>query len=287
MAGITQLKKEIQFNGRLGGLLNILKSIAAQQYQALEETLKVNPALFEALQAIAGTFSLERFPHPFTKGGGPVGVIAVTSDSGLLGGLNQQVITAALREYRKEPGELIVVGTRGVSYVREHRYACREFPGIQEETRRPLAEQVRDYALDRALQHRLGSLFIAYPRSLSFAVQRVEVIQALPCQSWLTGADPAARTIRGGAVLMESSLERVLEYVVWVWLDEKLYEVFGSSRLSEFGARSAHLEGSTQELQRRRTRLMRRYFRERREIIDRGMRELFAARSLFSGSGGS
>ncbi len=284
MAGITQLKKEIQFNGRLGGLLGILKSIAAQQYQALEETLKTNPALFESLQAIAGMFNLDRISHPFTKGSGPVGVIAVTADAGLLGGLNQQVITAALREHRKEPGELMVVGARGVSYVREHRYACREFPGIQEDTRRSLAEQVRDYALNRVLQHHLGSLVIAYPRAVSFAVQRVEIIQALPCQSWLKGADPAVPRM-GGPILMESPVERVLEYVVWVWLAEKLYDVFGSSRLSEFGARSAHLESSTQELNRRRTRFMRRYFRERREIIDRGMRELFAARSIFEHSG--
>ena len=285
MAGITQLKKDIQFNGRLGGLLSILKSIAAQQYQALEETLKANPALFESLQVIAGMFDLDHLSHPFTKGNGPVGVIAVTSDTGMLGGLNQQVITAALREYRKEPGELMVVGTRGVLYIREHRVPCREFPGIQEETRRSLAEQVRDYALNRVLQHQLGRLVIAYPRSISFAVQRVDVVQALPCQSWLKGADPAVPRMGGGPILMESPIERVLEYVVWVWLAEKLYEVFGSSRLSEFGARSAHLESSTQELNRRRTRLMRRYFRERREVIDRGMRELFAARSIFESSG--
>ena len=79
---------------------------------------------------------------------------------------------------------------------------------------------------------------------------------------------------------MESPVEKVLEYLVYVWLGEKLYEVFGSSRLAEFGARAAHLEGSTQELQRRKGRLMRKYFRERREIIDRGMRELFAGRAV-------
>ena len=284
MAGLTQLKKDIQFNGRLGGLLTVLKSVAAQQYQALEETLKVNPALFEALQTITGTFDLARLPHPFTKGGGPVGVIAVTTDSGLLGGLNQQVVTAALREYRKEPGTLIVIGKRGTAYVHEQRVPCREFPGIQEENRRALAEKVRDYALNEVLQGRLGSLHIAYPRAISFAVQRIEVIQALPCQAWLKGAEAAA-PVRSGPVLMESSVERVLEYAVWVWLAEKLYEVFGSSRLAEFGARAGHLEGSTQELQRRKLRLMRRYFRERREVIDRGMRELFAARAIFQSSG--
>ena len=83
---------------------------------------------------------------------------------------------------------------------------------------------------------------------------------------------------------MESSLEHVLEYLVWAWLGGKLYEALGSSRLAELAARSVHLEGSTQELQRRRGRLMRRYFRERKEVIDRSMRELFAARALYGQS---
>jgi F0F1-type ATP synthase gamma subunit len=243
----------------------------------------VNPDIFEALQAIAGTFTLERMEHPFTKPRGPAGVIAITSDAGMLGGLNQQVVTAALREYRKEPGEIILVGRRGVSYVREQRAVCREFPGIQDDSRRKLAEEVRDYALNRVLQRHLGSLFIAYPRSVNFSIQRIEVIPVLPCQAWLKGSD-AARPARSGPILMESPPERVLEYIVWVWLAEKLNEVFGSARLAEFGARAAHLEGSTQELQRRKGRLMRRYFRERREVIDRGMRELFAARAIFGRS---
>lgn len=284
MAALTQLKKEIQFNTRLGSLLNVMKSIAAQQYQSLEETLKrSNPPFFECIQAIAGTFDLERFDHPFTQGTGPIGVIAVTSDTGLLGGLNQQVIIMALREYRKEPGELMVIGKRGVASVREHGYSCKEFPSIQEDARRQLADRLRDYAMSRLLERKLGRLTIVYPRSISFTLQRVEAIPALPCQSWLKG-EGASRGMRGGSILMESPPGRVLEYLVWSWLGQRLFEVFGSSRLAELAARSVHLEGSSQELERRRDKLLKRYFRERREVIDRGMRELFAARSLFSRS---
>ena len=179
--GITALKQDIQFNGRLGSLLGILKSIATQQYQALEEQLKINPKLFEALGAIASTFSLDKLTHPFTQDAGPVGVIAVTTDNGLLGGLNQQVVVAALREYRKEPGELIIVGRRGTSYAREFRTPCHEFPGILEENRRKLAEQVRDYAMNQVLAGKLGRLSIVYPRSYSFAIQRIETLTVLPC----------------------------------------------------------------------------------------------------------
>ena len=278
MANLTQLKKEIGFTGQLGSLLNVIKAIAAQQFQLLERSLHFNPAFFEAITAIAATFDLNRLSHPLTNGVGPAGVIAVTSDAGLLGGLNQQVILAAVRHYRKAPGELIVIGKRGVRYAMEQRVPFREFPGAQDETRRALAEQVRDYALNQVLAGRFGSLTIVYPRASSFTVQKVESAAAVPCQSWLQTAK-VARGVRG-RLLMESSTANILEYLVWSWLGQKLFEVLGMSRLAELAARAVHLEMSSQELQRRKDKLRRKYFRERHEVIDRGMRELFAAKAL-------
>ena len=279
MPGIVALRKDIQFHVRLAGLLEVLKAIAAQRFQALERSLKLNDKFFAALGAMTSGFDLSALKHPFVQGTGPVGVIAVTSDAGLLGGLNQQVILAAVKEYREEPGEIIVIGKRGVPYVRERRLPCREFPGVQDETRRALSEQVRDYAINQVLEGKLGRLTIVYPKALSFTVQRVEVIPALPCQAWLQTDEPGMRGHEG--TLLESSISRVLEYLVWAWLGEKLFEVFGHSRLAELAARAVHLEGSLQELRRRKQKLQLRYFRERREIIDRNIRELSAARSLY------
>ena len=66
MASLVRLKQEIQFNTRLGGVLDALKSIAAQQFQALERAFETNDRFFEAIQTIAGTFNLEQVSHPFT-----------------------------------------------------------------------------------------------------------------------------------------------------------------------------------------------------------------------------
>ena len=283
MASLVRLKQDIQFNTRLSSVLDALKSIAAQQFQALERTFKTNDQFFEAVQRIAGTFNLEQFPHPFTQAEGPMGVIIVTSDTGLLGGLNQQVVATALHEYRRAPGELMVIGERGVAYVREAGLSCHAFPATTEAGRPRLAGEVRDYALNRVLSGRCGALTIVYPRALSFTVQRVELVRVLPCTEWFrSGTTP--RGVRSGPIMLESELGAILEYLVWLWLGEKMVEVLGMSRLAELAARSVHLEGSSQELQRRGQKLWLRYFRERHEVIDRNMRELFAARSLYSSS---
>lgn len=284
MASLVRLKQEIQFNSRLGGLLDALKSIAAQQFQALERNFRTNEAFYDAIHTIAGTFDLERVAHPLTRAEGPVGVIAVTSDTGLLGGLNQQVIATAVQEFRREPGELMVIGERGVSYVRETGISCRTFRGASETGREALASEVRDYALNQVLAGRLSALTLVYPRALSFTLQRIELVRALPVTEWFRSGTIPRGVRSGGPIMLESGMAETLEYLVWLWLGEKLYDVLGMSRLAELAARSVHLEGSSQELQRRGQKLMLRYFRERHEVIDRSMRELFAARSLY-GSG--
>lgn len=283
MAAIAKLKQEIQFNGRLAGLLDALKSIAAQQYQSLERKFRANEKLFEAARLIVGTFDVEHLTHPFTQTDGPVGVIAVTSDTGLLGGLNQQVVATAVREYRRSPGELMVIGERGLAYVREAGLSCQAFGGIQDTGRATLAARVRDYALGQVMRGRLAALNIVYARALSFTMQRIELVRVLPLGAWFKSGD-VPRGVRGGPVLLESPVAGVLEYAVWLWLLSKLMEVFALSRLAELAARSVHLEGSSQELQRRGKKLQLRYFRERHELIDRGMRELSAAKAIFSKS---
>lgn len=282
MASITQLKQEIVFNQRLASLLDALKSIAAQQFQILERTLRSNSVFFDAVRTIAGTFNLEQLPHPFTKGEGPIAVVAITSDTGLLGGLNQQVLSMAMQEFRRNPGEMLVIGERGISSVQEARVPCHPFSSTTEGGWPVLAADVRDYALGQVLAGRFGALSIVHARALSFTVQKIELVRVLPCTEWLQ-ALTGPRGTRSGDLLVESSVASVLEYLVWVWLGQKMVDVLGMSRLAEFAARSVHLEGSSQELSRRGKKLQSRYFRERRELIDRNIRELAAAKSLYGG----
>lgn len=281
MSSVVQLKQEIEFNRNLAGLLDALKSIAAQQFLSLERTFRSNAKYFEAIETIAGMFDLANFVHPFTEPDGPIAVVLVTSDTGLLGGLNQQVVIAAVKEYQRNPGELIVIGERGHNHLRERGLDAKTFPGVLDQGRRGLAGQVRSYAYQRVRSGAVKGLTIVFPRALSFTSHRVELIRVLPCTEWLKKSQ-VSRGVHSDPVLLESRMVDVLEYLVWARLGQELYEVFGMSRLAELAARSVHLEGSSQELEQRGEKLRLRYFRQRHELIDCGMRELFSARSLFN-----
>ena len=77
-------------------------------------------------------------------------------------------------------------------------------------------------------------------------------------------------------------MDDVIEYLVYLWIGQKFYDIFGLSRLAEFAARYVHLEESLHKLKEMDGKLKLQYFRIRHELIDRNMRELFSARLLYA-----
>ena len=277
MIPLTRLKKDVQFNGELTKVVDVLKGIAAARFYTLERQL----ALFERFFRVAADFlapiDLERVEHPFVHPiGAPTGVILVTSNAGFLGGLNSQVIQAGLHAAGPD-ARVAVIGERGADALRDARRALTTFPGIEDPSRLALALSVRDYLVDQILSGQCGRFVIAYPKAESFSVQLVMVEPLLPCTEWATRQQGSAVV----GMLWESRVEDLVEYVVTQWLGYRLDQIFALSRLAELGARAVHLEGSYQELVRLGKKLRLQYFRARHEIIDRSIREIFAAQLLY------
>lgn len=280
MKTLSVIKKDIEFNKGLASLIEVLKNLAVSQYRALESRIRAFEKLTFGIEGFFELIDTSIVRHPFVNSGGnPLAVIAVTSDSGLLGGLNMQIVSHAIFELEKTPGSLIIIGERGKAYVRDSRIPFVGFPGISDEDRYAQALQLRDYVVAKALKGQIGPLKVVYARPISFTVQHVEVVSFLPFK-------PSAENIPGAGslqdVILESNLSDVVEYLVSMWMGQRFYEIFGLSRLAEFSARYVHLEESLQKIKEMDSKMRLQYFRVRHELIDRNMRELFSARLLYA-----
>jgi len=281
MKTISVIKKDLEFNRGLSSLIEVLKNIAVSQYRALEHRIKTFEQLQQTIESFFEFIDFTQVDHPFLQSQEkPQIVIAVTSDSGLLGGLNMQVVNTAIVELERHPGILVVIGERGKMYASENKAQFVSFPGIRDDQRYTDAMQVRDFVMNKIMAGTFGNLKVVYPHPISFTVQRVEKITFLPFA-------PAAGKLEKGAwavkdIILESSLADIVEYLVYIWVGQKLFEIFGFSRLAEFAARYVHLEESLQKLKTMDSTLRLQYFRVRHELIDRNMRELFSARLLYT-----
>lgn len=280
MKTLSVLKKDMEFNKGLSSLIDVLKNIAVAQYRALEKRIKSYEKFELFLESFFGMIDLEHLNHPFIRPSNEQqGVVAVTSDSGLLGGLNMQVVNNALVELEQTPGQLIVIGERGKMYARDSSVSFIAFPGIKDEERYAQAMQLRDFLLKKISEGAFGTLKVVFPRPLSFTVQRVETITFLPFAPASLIRKSAAEI---PACLFESAPGDLVAYLVYLWMGHKLFEIFGLSRLAEFSARYVHLEESLQKLKDVDNKLRLQYFKVRHELIDRNMRELFSARLLYA-----
>ena len=270
----------MDFNKQLSALLEVLKSIAVSQYKALERKIKLYDIFNTTVASFFKFIDMPGIDHPFVK---PTKkkqiVVAITSDGGFLGGLNRQVINAALAELADMPGKLIIVGERGKRYANEAHVAFTGFPGIKEEHRYAQSVQLRSYIIEEMIKDSIGYLKVVYPRPISFTLQRAEVVPFLPFIP--SEKDLAGEAKMASNVIFESTPGDMLEYLIYLLLGNRLYEIFSLSLLSEFAARFMHLEESEQKLKEMDVKLRLEYFRIRHELIDRNMRELFSARLLF------
>jgi ATP synthase F1 gamma subunit len=278
------IKKDMEFNRGLSSLIEVLKNIAVSQYRSLEHKFGGFDKFMQAVESCFDFIDLEVIKHHFLNPRNKAQlVVAVTSDSGLLGGLNMQVISRALAELTAGPGQLVVIGERGKMYAQESGVGFTAFPGINDEERLPQAFQLRDYLFRNALRGKFGLLKVVYPHPVSFTVQRVEVVNFLPFRpESLPGAQKPDKLALMQKVIFESKLGDLIEYLIYLWMGQRIFDIFGLSRLSEFAARYVHLEDSLRRLKEMDLKLRLQYFRVRHEIIDQSMRELFSARLLYN-----
>lgn len=276
MKTLINIKKDIKTNAGLLLLIETLKTIAIAQYYAAQKKIDISTKLFSSIESFAEVINIDEVNHFFTNSEGRAqAVVAVTSDAGFLGGLNMKVVSAALQEAQKMPTTIIIVGERGEMYVRGTGFSTVNFPGIQDEARFSQAMRLRDYIYQKALAGEFGTVKVVYPRTASLGVQSIERVSFLPFQP--ANVKQAAPDIRTDMIL-ESRPEDIVEYLVYLWMGMKLYDIFGQSRLAEFSARYFHLEESGEKLKEEDKKVKLQYFRIRHELADRSIRELVAGR---------
>lgn len=287
MLPAVHLKRTIDFNKGFRSLLEVLKLVAVSEYHNLEHKFSAFDRLDSMLGEFFASVDLTKLQHPFLQPTGQPCVVAVTSDAGLLGGLNARVVNKAVDIARQTNGKILVIGERGLPYVLEANMPYVSYPGIVDGKRYSQALEIRDYLLERVLKGELGPITVVYARAFTFVTHRVETLQMIPFQLVKKENDAALKDDPKAKrysldVIMESHPADVAEYLVSLVVAQRFFEIFGYARICEQAARYLHLEESCNKIQEKNKELYLQYFRRRHEIIDANMRDLFASRSLYA-----
>jgi F-type H+-transporting ATPase subunit gamma len=184
-----------------------------------------------------------------------VGIVAVTSDRGLAGAFNSQIVRAANRRAQELKGDgveavMYAVGRRGVSSLRFRGFDVEgEYTGF---TDRPGFANARDVAQDVIAAYgdeKLDRVELVFNHYESPIVQTVETNVLLPLQQIedvLAEDDDGEDEGQHALWLYEPDPEEILRRLVTDYVEISIYRALLESTASEHGARMTAMRNASE-----------------------------------------
>jgi len=253
-----------------------MQMIATARFQAaLTRAMATRPFTDKLAELVEDLSRVtEDFRHPLMDKHGESGRTALavlTSNRGLCGGYNANVVRTALahRNRQHKQGletDITMIGQKGISNLNFRGLAMAEaINTIDDQPRFEQVEPIAESLMDRFLAGEVEIVHVAYMRFFSPGHQEPEVFQLLPLTPMgdagaKTGGPQAAYEIRPSAAEL---LDELLPMTVRM----RLFQSFNDAAVSEHIARMAAMKAATESAEEMIQTLTRQYNRARQTAI--------------------
>jgi F-type H+-transporting ATPase subunit gamma len=220
---------------------------AAKLRRAQEAAEKARPygtrlnELLASVAAGAGDGS-----HPFLEPGAavPAEVVLVTSDRGLCGGYNTNLIKVAELFLRSEAGRdatIVCCGRRGYDYFRRHYPERITAYHVNQPLNLEVARQVAAEVSRRFREQQVGAVYIVSSSFRSAISQTPTLSRLLPVERANSGETSEAAV----DYLFEPEAGRLLGTLLERYVDTRIFQAFLEANASEHGARMTAMDSAT------------------------------------------
>ena len=245
------LKRRIKSTGKTAQITKAMEMVSAAKLRRVQETVQQSkPYLAKLQEMLTGiSASARSVKHPLLKTRlvKRTGYLVITSDSGLAGPYNAQVIRRALLEFRqkdKSTYTVFSVGRRGRDFFKRQGYPlAAEVIGLPDA---PTYSSVRDLAVDIVnayAEEQFDELYFVYNEFINAVTQQPVVKKVLPLSS-LTGTGGAPSRVT--QYLFEPDEEAVLQALLPRYAETLVYQAVLDAKASEHGARMTAMGNATE-----------------------------------------
>lgn len=277
MATAREIRRRIRSVGNIGQVTRAMQAVAASKMRrAQERTLASRPyadRAWEILTYVAAQPAAGKALHPLLEQRTVrnVGLLLITPDRGLCGGLPTNVIREAVGFMARQrvPVRVIGIGRKGTHFmIRQGVDVHAEF--IELPDLPPLAEitPIARLAVDDFLNESFDQVYLTYADFINTMVQRPVTRQLLPIQpAVLEGAGAIVYTI-------EPDPETVLGQVLEGFTVLQIYQAILDAQASEHSARMVAMRAATENAEALVEDLTLTYNRARQEAITRELLDI-------------
>jgi F-type H+-transporting ATPase subunit gamma len=178
-----------------------------------------------------------------------VGVVVLTSDRGLCGALNANVIRTALQYTYEQQNQgravdLIVVGRKGLQALRRQDVnIVAEFTQLGDYPDISKVAPIARVAVDSFVSRQLDEVVFIYPRFISTLRQEPTVVPLLPIQP--PQQEEGAETVADTDYIYEPSPQEVLAALLPRFVEMQVYQAVLELTASEFSARMVAMRNAS------------------------------------------
>lgn len=272
---------------RIGSVRSTKQITRAMEMVAAAKLRRAQDALFalrpyakrigELLAQVAGVRYGEEHPLLARRPRQNVLVLGITSDRGLCGGFNINVVnrlrsTFAKEEQRPAVPALVLLGNKGGELLRRdplrlaRRFTLPDPPTLAE------VEELAAYLTDAFLKGEADAVLMVFNRFVNAVQQQAVTETLLPVEPPPAQAETTAQT----EFIYEPSPLAVLEQLLPRYIEVRLLWALLESRAAEQGARMAAMQGATRNAEQMIERLTLEYNKARQATITKELMEIVA-----------
>ncbi|MQY52432.1 F0F1 ATP synthase subunit gamma [Rhodocyclus tenuis] len=228
-----------------------MEMVAASKMRKAQDRMRAARPYGEKIRRVAGHLShaLSEYHHPFLASREKVknvGLICVTSDKGLCGGLNSNILRLALQHMKEWEGEgkglhVTAIGNKGFGFMQ--RAGARVVSSVIGLGDRPQLEKLIGAVkvqLDAYINGDIDVLYIGYTRFINTMRQEPVVEQLLP----LTG-DLVGESTNKWDYIYEPDAKSVIDDLLLRYVEALIYQAVAENMASEQSARMVAMKSAS------------------------------------------
>jgi F-type H+-transporting ATPase subunit gamma len=284
MASLRDIRKRIRSVKNTQQITKAMKMVAAAKLRKAQDAIIAARPYAQMLDQIITDLAArsETLAHPLLTARPleKVELIVLTSDRGLAGGFNSNVIRRASRFLYENAKtyksiQLSTIGRKGNDFFKKRDVKLRrDYAGLYAKINyRSAADIAQELSAD-FLAGKVDGVFLVYNEFLSAISQRINLVQLLPLQSF----GPAEKGEAPRAAMVDFKYEPgqpdVLDRLVPQALAIKVYRALLESVASEHGARMSAMENATSNASDMIGKLTLFYNRTRQAVITKELMEI-------------
>lgn len=244
-AGLIEIKRRIKSVKNTRKITKAMGLVATSKLRKTRRELEVNNKYFKSLSSVTKELisALDDFDESIYINGNSSGnklFIVLTSDSGLCGGFNGNLVSYLNNNFSQDKGNnlVMVVGKKGIPYVKKHGFeTVAEYVDIADIPTIKDASMIAEHAIRKFRDGEVSEVNIIYTEFLTTVKQGVRVDKLLPFE--LTGEK------QNLTYTIEPSVREIFEKSLAVYLKGKILNAMINAKASEQSARMQAMDSAT------------------------------------------